>query len=195
MKTIILTRHAETIENKTGVWQGKKHIDFSADGKIGLEKLKIEIDQHDFELALSSDLPRCLKTTEYILPDRQNIIRLEPLIREKSSGEWAGQVINKELFDGLPGEYETKKPPGGENLIEVRERAEQFATLLKSLPEERILVVSHGGFLKIFFGMLLGKNIYDSIHDLTIDHCSLTVLELSDKGKFEFKEVNETKHL
>ncbi len=195
MKRIIFTRHAETIENRTGILQGNNHTDFSEEGRANLRKLKKELDKYDFQLALSSDLPRCLKTANYILHQRKGIIRTEPLVREKSSGRFAGRATNQELWKSLRGSFERRKPLGGESLLETRRRAEKFAKLLLKLPEDRILVISHGGFLKVLFGMLLGKGLRESIFNLYVDHCSLTFLELSGEGKFEFKEFNETKHL
>jgi len=195
MKQIVFTRHAETPENKTGVLQGAAHFGFTKDGLTNLKKLKKELDQYDFQVALVSSLPRCQETADYILGHRRSIIRAEPLANEKSSGEFAGKPSTDKLWGALRGTFETKKPPGGESLREVRNRAKKFVQLLATLPEQKILVVSHGGFLKVLFGMLLGKDLRESIFDLRVDHCSLTFLEVDKVGKTAFRKLNETKHL
>ena len=100
----------------------------------------------------------------------------------------------------MDGNFETRKTPNGESLVEARERGRKFIKKLvsdyKSL-NENILVVSHGAFLKILIGDLLGMNLKNSIFKLFIDHCSLTLVEFSSKYKlgYQVKYMNENDFL
>jgi len=100
----------------------------------------------------------------------------------------------------LQGTFETRKAPDGENLEEVRERGKKFFEDLKEKygeSNETILIVSHGAFLKVFIGNLLGMKTYDSIFKLFVEHCSLTELEINKKHKegYRFNFINDVSHL
>lgn len=87
-----------------------------------------------------------------------------------------------------------------ENLEEVKERGIKFFKQIKQKYEnsqDRILIVSHGAFLKAFIGNLLGMNLYYSIFKLFIEHCSLTELEISNQHKegYRFNFINDVSHL
>ena len=96
----------------------------------------------------------------------------------------------------MPGSFEKRKDPNGENLEEVRERARKFFREIFEKykdSDKNILIVSHGAFLKILVGDLLGMSIYNSIFKLFIEHCSLTELEINSKHKegYRFNFINE----
>ena len=122
------------------------------------------------------------------------------LIREKDNGELIGKNHKEVKWDDLEGDFENRKAKGGENLLEVRERTREFFKELMhdfKDSEETVLLVSHGAFLKVFMGDLLGMSLYDSIFKLLVEHCSLTELEINEKHKegYRFNFINDFSHL
>ncbi len=70
-----------------------------------------------------------------------------------------------------------------------------FKELIKKYDgqDKTILIVSHGAFLKILIGDILGMSLYGSIFKLFIEHCSLTEIDIDKKYKngYLVKFINE----
>jgi broad specificity phosphatase PhoE len=79
--------------------------------------------------------------------------------------------------------------------VEVRDRGRRFLQDLmknKKYSDLNILVVSHGAFLKVLIGDLIGTDIEKSVFNLLIDHCSLTLVDFDKKYRkgYQIKYVN-----
>lgn len=191
---IYFIRHAETKHNKAGLFMDHKTEGFSDDGFIMLKKLKKRLAKNKFDQIFSSDSRRCVETVKYLFGDNQDVKYLK-ILREKNNGEKNTGKSNKNFDrDSLPGTFETRRLPGGENLIEFRNRILRFWDFLKKQKKETLLVIGHGAFLKVLFGALMGKDLRGSIFDLKVDHCSITIVNLSN-DKINFETVNSTLHL
>lgn len=191
---IVLVRHAETPENIEGKLQGIHHDGFTEKGYQHLRDLKKQLDLYYFDIAFVSDLPRTLETAKYVLYRRENIILEEKLIREKSSGTFAGIPVKDVNWDVLSGNFSTRKPPGGESLNDVQRRVNKFLNKLQKTNHKNVLVVSHGTFLKLLTGRIMGLDTKKSIFNHFIEHCSISTLKFTD-NKFTILKLNSTTHL
>jgi broad specificity phosphatase PhoE len=192
--TIYFTRHGETKNNRDGRMQGPTTRGFTRQGTRQLRQLKTVLSSIQFDAIFSSDMPRCVDSAQY-LASKENIVTYLPLLREKNNGSFAEQKITSRDWERLSGTFETRRAPGGENLLEVLERAKRFWGFIRQHGGENLLVVSHGAFLKVLFGYLLGKDVKESIFELTVDHCSLTIVAQSARGATRFITLNDTSHL
>ena len=200
MVKVFFTRHAQTIRNIDGIIQGNEHGDLSNKGAEQAKRLAKRIKKEKINNIVSSDSLRCKMTINEIINKNKCLVNYTTLLREKDNGDWIGKEIKKMRWDDLGDDFEKRKVPNGESLVEVRERGRKFIKDLISKyknSNEKILVVSHGAFLKILLGDLIGMNLKDSIFKLFIDHCSLTLVDFSDnyKEKCQLKYLNETEFL
>jgi len=200
MVRILITRHGQTKQNVDGIVQGKEHGEVNEKGFTQIKELIKRLKNENVSRIISSDILRCKVTTEEILKDKELPVEYTPVLREKDNGFLIGKSHKDFSWDDLPGTFETRKAPNGESLEDVRERGRKFFESLKEKyinSQETILVVSHGTFLKVFIGILLGMNLYDSIFKLFIEHCSLTELEINEKYKegYRFNFINDFSHL
>ncbi len=200
MARLLITRHGQTKENVDRIIQGKKHGNVTDEGFKQITKLISRLKDEKIMKIISSDIPRCRITAEQISKEIPISIEYLSLIREKDNGDWVGKSHSNIDWDSLQGAFETRKAPNGENLMEVLERGQKFITqIFERFKDENstILVISHGAFLKVLIGHLLGMSISDSIFKLFIDHCSLTEIEFNknyEKG-YRLNYINETNHL
>ena len=200
MVKIFFTRHGQTTRNVDGTIQGNEHGDLNEKGIEQIDKLADRLVMEKITKIISGDSERCKITAKGINKKLDVPIEYTELIREKDNGAWVGKDSKKVNWEELDGNFETRKTPNGESLVEARERGRKFIKKLvsdyKSL-NENILVVSHGAFLKILIGDLLGMNLKNSIFKLFIDHCSLTLVEFSSKYKlgYQVKYMNENDFL
>lgn len=198
MARVLITRHGQTKENVDGVIQGKEHGNINEEGFEQIKKLIKRLKKENIGKIISSDIPRCRITAAEISKELNIPVEYLNLIREKDNGDLIGKNHKNINWDNLEGDFETRRARGGENLKEVRERAIRFfKEISKDKSYETILMVSHGAFLKIFIGNLLGMSIYDSIFKLFVEHGSLTELEIDEKHKegYRFNFINEKDYL
>lgn len=198
MARVLITRHGQTKENVEGTIQGKEHGNINEKGFEQIKRLIERLKKEKISNIISSDIPRCKITTEEISKKLNIPTKYTLLIREKDNGEWVGKNNKNLSWEDLGEDFERRKAPNGENLQEVRDRARKFfKEILNDESNQTILIVSHGAFLKIFIGDLLGMSLYDSIFKLHIEHCSLTELEIDKKHKegYRLNFINEKDYL
>ena len=84
-RTITLVRHAETVSNISGTWQGQTDSPLSERGRLQVERLRDRMDGHGDGLLVMSDLGRTRQTAAVIGAG-------EPLVewREFDLGAWDG---------------------------------------------------------------------------------------------------------
>jgi broad specificity phosphatase PhoE len=88
-----------------------------------------------------------------------------------------------------------------ENFFDVRNRAMRALEYIKRVECERVLVVTHGTFLRMLIGvMMLGDRLVpdmhlDISHFLTTNNTGITVCEVSDSGAWKLVTWNDHAHL
>jgi broad specificity phosphatase PhoE len=200
MVKFLIARHGQTKQNVEGVAQGKDDGEITEQGHKQIQRLVQRLKKEKISGIISSNLLRCKITTEKILKEIKTPVKYTSLIREKDNGNLVGKSYEEFSWDDLPGTFEARKAPEGESLEDVRERGRNFfEEILERYREDEsiILIVSHGTFLRVFIGNLLGMSLYDSIFKLFIEHCSLTELEINPRYKegYRFNFINDISHL
>ncbi|RJX24729.1 MAG: histidine phosphatase family protein [Dethiobacter sp.] len=198
---IYLVRHGLTSSNKEKRYVGWKDVDLSPQGYRQAEKLAHRFISEPFTALYSSDLTRAVKTAE-IIGKRHGLKPVTTsMLREIHFGDWEGltygEIMNfsedemRRWFDN-PFQY---SPPGGESLMQVYSRMEQFLTFLPISSENNgsIVLVSHGGAIRSVLHHYMGLAA-EKIWDLTIENTSVSLLNKS-KARVEVVFVNDLSHL
>ncbi|MBD3259985.1 hypothetical protein GF371_05155, partial [Candidatus Woesearchaeota archaeon] len=189
------TRHAETVQNLNNQLTGRFSVTTDR-GKEQIRKLIKRLEKEKIDVVFSSDLPRCVEIVKAINNAYGTPFILSQKLREKSQGKFEGKDVRNINWDSLPGDFETKKLPGGESLKEVRDRIKSFiGMLMADFLEKNVLIISHGGTSKVMIGFLMGKDLKESIFDLHFDNCSLSVFDIDSSGNCNPILVNETDFL
>ncbi len=190
MKNLYLLRHAQSEGNKLGLFQGSLDLPLSDEGKKqaiqAVEKLK----EYHFEVIYTSPQKRALETAT-IIADRLGLpLKRDERLREISYGilegkkhsevrEW--EIYQKWLENPLKNPLEN-----AENLFDAQRR---FLEFLKELSEERILIVTHGGIVRVALCTVAGIPL-NFIWKFSVGNCSLTKLEIKEleplTGKVKF---------
>jgi len=194
MINILIARHAETTNNKDRIAQGDSQGTITPEGHAMLAKLAERLSDEPIDLVLSSTMHRCRESTQAILGTRNIPLEHLDTLREKSNGDWAGKHRDKLNWTSLEGDFENRKPPNGESLADVKARAQQALKQIKKHEGKTLLVVTHGAFIKILIGHLLGMALTDSILKLQIDNCSLSRITFEAEA-CKIITLNDTNHL
>ena len=149
---------------------------------------------------ISSDLQRALDTAEPVARLHGLEVQRDPDLREISVGSWSGRTgasIRAEESE-LAARWEADPihvaPPGGETVIELRDRAiRAFERWHAAYPSGEVLWVTHGGFLATLLCHLLGVDL-SRRWQFRRDNAGITEFEVSERGALLVR-LNDTAHL
>lgn len=152
--TILLVRHGETDSNAEGRIQGQTNTPLNERGRAQAQALADELAGESIAAVYSSDLDRARETAE-ILAGRLDLpVVVDPALRERNFGSWEGRTVD-ELEARWPGAWARwREGDEGEGDVEdhlalaarVRDAIHRLAA---AHPGERILVVAHGGAMRV----------------------------------------------
>lgn len=195
-------RHGETIWNTEGRYQGWTDISLSSVGEKQAQLLGKRFENIDVDEIYSSPLKRAKATASEIASRKNKEIIISENFKEINFGEWEGHTVSelKEKF----GEHYSKfleTPhkidfPGEGSFGNVIKRIEiGINEIIEKNKEENknIVIVSHGGILKIAILHLMGIDL--NLYMRTwLDNTSVSVLEYR-KDKFFLVSLNDKSHL
>lgn len=156
-----LIRHGRTTWNVDGRWQGHANVGLNDEGLRQAEQLAAAFADTDATAIYSSDLSRARQTAEAIAYRANLPLLLDQRLREIDMGDWQGMNGSEvELWDGArlaavrAGGIDVPRP-GGESQRQVAERAIALLNdVLQARPDEHVLLVSHGGTIRILLNHL-----------------------------------------
>jgi broad specificity phosphatase PhoE len=157
MIRLLLLRHAQTLWNAEGRWQGWADVALSPIGRSHATVVGPELAEFDFASLHASDLARTIETAS-LLNQSLNLGQPEfnAALRERGVGEWSG-LVHEEIEAKWPGAIQRLgtepdfTPPGGESRSELTKRTrpaiERLAELSAQLGRP-VLAVTHGGVIR-----------------------------------------------
>tara|TARA_B110000438_G_scaffold13268_1_gene12813 strand:+ start:2026 stop:2682 length:657 start_codon:yes stop_codon:yes gene_type:complete len=189
MKKLIIVRHGQTNANLEGRTQGQIDTPLNDLGLLQAKKTG-EFIKNNFSIseAWSSDLIRTQTTTKNIFKN----YKTTNLIREMSFGNWENKLFeaiakkSPELVKEYQNATDQFKAPDGESFGDLFDRAEEFTKSLDFNNEKEILIVSHGGFMRVLITYLLNlpkKNLLN----FHFENCSITEILVNKKKLLDSK--------
>jgi broad specificity phosphatase PhoE len=163
MRQILLTRHGETAWNATGRLQGHTDIPLNDAGRAQARTLAESLANARLAAIYTSDLARARETGAIVaaalaLPTPE----VDPELRERRFGIFEG-LTRDECATNHPDAWrawvaQTGAPPGGEPRELAIARMARVLTRLATAEGDPILVISHGGVMRLWLMELLGAN-------------------------------------
>ena len=158
MSQLFFIRHGQTEANVKGILTGRLETNLTQKGIDDAIALSKEL-KEEFDYYYCSPLTRTHQTLKAIKGDVD--FTIDERITEVSSGDWQGK-LKSELPER---EYELYKkgllnPPNGESLQDVDKRIKSFLNDMfsKYKKDEKILVVTHNGFMRSLKRMFIDKD-------------------------------------
>ena len=163
---IILIRHGETEWNSQLRMQGHSNSALSAVGREQIQALGEWMKNVSFDHIYSSDSLRARQTAEAITQYSGDTLQFDQRIREKNLGVFEG-LTSIEAREQHPEIYRLFKTGGanyvineGESTQQVLDRALEFIEEIRfKHSEQRVVMVTHGGFVKVLMKHTLGISI------------------------------------
>ncbi len=201
-REIYIVRHGQTDHNARGIVQGKG-VNLPLNGK-GQKQARAFFEAYkdiSFDIVYTSTLLRAQETvTDFVklgIP-HQSFAELD----EISWGELEGTATTMEsdsTFQGLiakwkAGDIHARSAPSGESPYDLQQRQKRFLSHLLTTNYRKILIATHGRFMRAFLCTLTGRPLSDME---TFTHTNLCLYKVNqlNTGEFVIEMHCETGHL
>ena len=160
MTTFLLVRHGETDWNLAGRWQGHSDTPLNERGREQARELAKQLDGVD--VVYSSDLERARETAEILAEELGAEVHLDRRLRERGFGAWEGLTSDEIERRFAEGHRRWKAGEGfgaedAEAFDAFAARVQAFlADALRLHPEETVLVIAHGGSIRVIHALATG---------------------------------------
>lgn len=189
MTTLLLVRHGETDWNRDGRWQGHSDTHLNDVGREQAARVAGELDGVD--VVYTSDLARARETADIVAARLGLPVRLDERLRERSFGAWEGKTgpeIEVEFRDAHA-RWRAGEGPGAEDaeaFADFAARVQGFlADVLARHPDETVLVVAHGGSIRVIHALASGLDyVRDHRSIPAVPNCTL-VKYVAKNGRLE----------
>lgn len=200
-KTLItVVRHAETEWNVAMRLQGIQDSALTPKGIRQVELLAETLVNQEYDILISSDLGRAVKTAQIIAKKINLSINKDPSLRERNFGIMEGltrEQISKKYPDVLSSyskRKETYQVENGESLREFNKRVLSGLANIVSLNEgKNLLIVSHGGVLDCIIRKIFDYPLSAS-RSFSIYNTSINVFSIAE-GKWTLEQWGIVNHL
>lgn len=163
---IILIRHGETEWNSQQRMQGHSNSDLSSVGQAQIQALGQWMKNVPFDHIYSSDSLRAKQTAEAITQFSGHELKIDLRLREKNLGVFEG-LTSEEARERHPEVFRLFKTAGskyvideGESTQQLQDRALEIVNEIRiKHPEEHVLLVTHGGFIRVVMKHSLGLSL------------------------------------
>ncbi len=201
-KEIYIIRHGQTDHNAKGIVQGKGvNLSLNDKGRNQAQAFFNAYKHVSFEIVYTSSLIRTHETAApFIEQGIEHKIFSE--LDEISWGDFEGTIGTMEsdaqfqqlLAKWKAGDIHAKPANTGESPFELQERQKRFVDYLRNTPQSKILIATHGRFIRAFMCTLTGAPLseMDNFHHVNL---CLYKVNLKDNGKFEIELNCEQSHL
>lgn len=182
-------RHGVTRWNKLKRMQGLTDIPLSDDGRMQAQKLADRLSADKWDMVITSKLARAKETGEIIGAALHIPVDIDQRIHEVDLGEMEATTeadrINKW------GHHWRQLDLGAETDDSVIKRGREFFNeLAETCCGKRVLVVSHGGFIK----RMMRHMFPEEINQESIKNTAISILKYNDAG-WACNLFNCSKHL
>jgi probable phosphoglycerate mutase len=150
---VCVARHGETDWNRAGRYQGQRESDLTERGRRQARALASALSGGRVEAVYSSPLRRCRQSSTDLAAAYSLPVRVDDRLIEIGHGVWEGRLretIERDdadrfaLWRSRPDEVVF---PGGESLLQVRDRWRSFADELEGYHE--VVVVTHDVLVRL----------------------------------------------
>ena len=197
--TFLIVRHGQTQWNKEGRMMGISDIPLTAEGLKQAKTVAEFLKDYPLDRIVTSPLKRAIQTAQAIHMFHVDI-PLERIhdLRERSFGTLEGLTYEQanarapQIVMGSLWQYPKFRPPDGESLADVTERAQTvFEGLIRSYNGQIIAIVSHGSFIRNFLSVIL-KLPLEEVNKYEFVNASISVVRYSKTSGGEAHVLNKS---
>ncbi len=162
-KLIYFVRHGETVLNAEHIRQGAEgHLTEKGKAQALATAKRFPKEKGRPQIIISSPFERTKETAEIIGKELGLKIKYSDLLKERKNpseviGHWGGELGVKQIIDRIDNSYHADdlRISDEENFTDLKERAKKLLAFISHRWEKRIIMVTHGIFLKMVISYML----------------------------------------
>ena len=202
MGKIFIVRHGQTSGNRARKYFGITDIELNEEGVIQAGLVSKRLEKERISRIYSSNLKRALKTAEIIARPHRISVEQKKDLMEINFGDWEGLSF-QEIQESYPYEFSKWQnnimdftTPHGESILKLKGRVETaFSEILNSSGENNVVIVTHGGPIRIMLSRILSPNALETTFwKIKQDNAALNIIENTDNTQI-ISLINDTSHL
>jgi len=199
---IFIIRHGQTSGNSARKYFGITDIELNEEGIIQAGQISKRLERENIYKIYSSNLKRAFQTAEIIARSHRMSVEPKEDLMEINFGDWEGLSF-QEIKRSCPHEFSEWQNnimgftmPQGESILELKRRVETaFNEILNIARENNVVIVSHGGPIRIILSRILSPNALETVFwKIRQDNAALNIIENTDKTQI-ISLINGTSHL
>lgn len=158
--------------------------------RVGWEQMEHALAHHQpWQLVVTSPLKRCAAFAQELAGVLGVDLEVEGEFREMGFGRWEGRTTaailedDRERLVNFWKDPRNNPPPGGEHLDQVRERVVgAWEGMIQRHPGKHILLVTHGGVIRVILGHVLGMP-FELLSRLLVPYAALSRIQVDRLGE------------
>ena len=200
-KKLILVRHAQTVWNQEGRFQGHLDSRVTDEGKAQIDAVARRLQNDDIDVVYTSDLGRSILTADRIARLAHAPVVVDVRLRERNHGLFEGltKEITQRRYPELVEQWRTNDD--GYFAIANAESKQQLLDRILPLMLEAaqrpgdgsVVVIGHGGMLNVFFNHVENRPVAHR-NGRVVRNCSVSVMEYAC-GRWNVESLGDTTHL
>lgn len=150
---LVLVRHTKPVMG-SDICYGNLDIGLAATFEADCAAVQAVVPSVD--RIFSSPLQRCRVLAERIANVAGKGFVCDPALQEMNFGSWQGckwDDVSISQLDEWAADFEDARPHGGESISQLRLRLKELVVSLDACSEERILMVTHAGVIRVLIAM------------------------------------------
>ncbi|EOD00389.1 alpha-ribazole phosphatase [Caldisalinibacter kiritimatiensis] len=181
----IIVRHGETKANVNGIYSGWTDFPLTERGFKQIKRIKKYLKDKRIDKVYSSPLKRALITSKEITKGNKLKVNETEKLKEINFGIFDGKMLDEIVkvhsteWKEWTNNYINYRIPSGESLQDLHNRVVNFINEIITKEKETVLLITHGGVMRVIIAYLLGLDIKDTWHFKTSPGC-LVEIEYED---------------
>lgn len=195
---LIITRHGKTIQNESGVIQGRTPGELNERGHQEARLLGERLANENIESIYCSPSNRCKETLEDVLGwfDIKPKTAFVEALQEREFGELTGLPLLPLHYELLENNSEESRKMGIESVDELFQRTKDFIVKIKKTDSEKtVLIVTHSNNVRAMLMYFLNKSFTEILDYATIKNCAYTEFDIDSDGGVKEIVVDDVAHL
>ncbi len=197
---IYLVRHAESLANAQGIYQGQTYdTELSVRGNKQTQALVQCFNRIFLSRVIASPLKRTMQTATIVALNKHLPVQVEQQLIETNHGSWEGK--HKEIIiKTWPRLYRkwlrfpsSTKFPQGEHFLETQKRVLQWWQMFCQNISTDALVVSHDNIIRIIVARILNRKL-NKIWKFHLQPTAITEVNVTEE-KITLVSLGDSKHL
>ena len=195
---LTLIRHAESEANRSETIGGRA-VGLTVEGVAQASRLAVRVSDLAWDRLIASDLPRARQTVLVAFGEDAQP-ELDPRWREREVGRLEGTTYAEAQAD-CPGLFDPDintafyaRPPGGESLDDLAQRVRVALADVMSISSGHVVVVTHGGPIRLAACLLLGLDPLRHVWSFAADNTAIGAFDIED-GHVAMMRWNDVAHL